>query len=146
MEYKVEKVWKLPAGSVFSFPGDYWVVYSASVAAIGLCVLAAAQGLTEGHWEFFWSMLGICSVAEPLLCYMFWRKTLSRKFKNRNREITLSNLEMTVPFTVSGKDTERSSYDNKLHIRTFGHHGRRGHAGTVRQPDRFLPSYRTGML
>ena len=73
---------------------DYWVVYSASVAAIGLCVLAAAQGLTEGHWEFFWSMLGICSVTEPLLCYMLWRKTLSRKFKNRSREITLSNLEM----------------------------------------------------
>lgn len=95
MEYKVRKGLETPCRIGIFLSGDYWVVYSASVAAIGLCVLAAAQGLTEGRWEFFWSMLGICSVAEPLLCYMFWRKTLSRKFKNRNREITLSNLEMT---------------------------------------------------
>lgn len=95
MEYKVRKGLETPCRIGIFLSEDYWVVYSASVAAIGLCVLAAAQGLTEGRWEFFWSMLGICSVAEPLLCYMFWRKTLSRKFKNRNREITLSNLEMT---------------------------------------------------
>ena len=78
MEYKVRKGMETPCRIGVFLSGDYWVVYSASVAAIGLCVLAAAQGLTEGHWEFFWSMLGICSVTEPLLC----------------REITLSNLEM----------------------------------------------------
>lgn len=95
MEYKVRKGLETPCRIGIFLSGDYWVIYSASVAAIGLCVLAAAQGWTEGHWEFFRCMLAVSCTVEPLLCYVSWRKTLSRKFKSRHREITLSNLEMT---------------------------------------------------
>ena len=40
MEYKVRKGLETPCRIGIFLSGDYWVVYSASVAAIGLCVLA----------------------------------------------------------------------------------------------------------
>ena len=76
MEYKVRKGLETPCRIGIFLSGDYWVVYSASVAAIGLCVLAAAQGLTEGRWKFY----GACwayAVWRSLCCAIFWRKTLS---------------------------------------------------------------------